>query len=211
MGGNPPGVSAIIVTRGDCDLTPVLESIPSSWQRIVWNNGAGRVEISDQDEFGQDEVQSIPVPDLGVFGRYAALEYASNRICFVQDDDCVLDSPEKMLIKYVPGVLTTNIPYAFRSSERDVFTMLVGFGAIFDRDLPAKAFARFQERWPEFEAEEEGVYRRCSDIIFWTLSKADIVHVPLEMLPSSFAENRMWRQPEHTAERRRVLEMAEAA
>ena len=211
MGGNQ-GVSAIIVTRGDgAPLAPIIDSIPDEWETWVWDNGAGELLERAKTPSGL-MVADRDLPDLGVYGRYEAIEkYSVNPIVYVQDDDCLLGNPRYLLKKYEPGVVTTNIPYAFRSSEPSVFTMLVGFGAIFDRELPSMAFWRFHKRWPSFAIEEPDVFRRTSDIIFWALSKTKIVHTPIDLLPNSYAENRMWRQPDHTSERQRVLAMAEAA
>lgn len=210
-----PGVSAIIVTRGDVELTKIIDSLPPDWQLIIWNNGSRRATVSYEDEFGLEEVHSLPVDDLGVFGRYAAIEYAINDLIYVQDDDAVISNPQAVVDELIAteeeGVeLVTNIPHAFRSAEREVFTMLVGFGAAFRRDHADPVFVRFGSRWPAFFIEEEALFHRTCDIIFWALSKVEATHVPLELLPWSYADNRMWRQAEHTAERQRVLELADA-
>ena len=47
-------VCAIIVTRGDQLLTPVVATIPAEWDVLVWDNS-----VED---------------DAGVYGRYAAIE-----------------------------------------------------------------------------------------------------------------------------------------
>jgi hypothetical protein len=47
-------VSAVIVTRGDCDLAPSLDALPRDWEKVIWNNGGSRA-------------------DLAVYGRYAAI------------------------------------------------------------------------------------------------------------------------------------------
>ena len=88
-------VSAIIVTRGNVDLDPILDSLPNDWECVIWNNGAGycRVIGTSPGPLGSQH----DVGDLAVYGRYAAIEYASHDVIYVQDDDCIVSDPQAIV------------------------------------------------------------------------------------------------------------------
>jgi len=195
-------VSAIIVTRGDVDLDQILASLPDEWEVLVWDNGDGSLMIWRDGE----QIDDIDVSDVGVYGRYAAISYASHDVIYVQDDDCVLKNPTNVVAAYQPDVVTFNMPYAFRDSGVD--SVMVGFGACFHRGLPQQAF----DRW--FAGEGHGmdaVFKRTCDVVFTTLTPTKMIHEPVELLDCSYAENRMWQQPGHQEERRMIYDLASEA
>jgi hypothetical protein len=96
-------------------MTEVLDSLPFD-DIIVWNNSERQ--------------------DFGIYGRYAAIEYARNDVIVTQDDDLVVRDWQAVIDRYRPGELFCNytepwdIPWVAR-------------GAIFDRDLPRRAFDKY--------------------------------------------------------------------
>jgi hypothetical protein len=242
-------VSAIIVTRGDVDLRPVLDSLPDEWERVVWDN-SGRGPLTDKlarefyattsraerrrMNFKGGPHRLLPrlvfaQPDLSVYGRYAAIEYASHDLIFTQDDDVIVSDPQAIVNEWVAHCtwkatsdesvpvlgyrserldgqhLVANMPPQFR---HDGYTdsCLVGFGACFHRDAPTRAF-----RW--FSGDEhheyfQGWFRRTCDVVFTTLTPRVLVDVPKQNLPYATDANRMYRQPDHLDERTRMLHLA---
>ncbi len=171
-------VSACLVTRGNVPMQPIMSSLAGIADEIdVWDNS-----------FEQNE---------GVFGRYLSIERASHEVVFVQDDDCLLpsESIRAILSAYEPGRIVANMPDEFRKNYTD--SCLIGFGAVFDRDLPEKAFARFGAGG-----------RKRPDVVFTTLTPFTLVDVPFEHLPYAFADDRMYRQRGHAAQRHRTLAKA---
>lgn len=244
-------VSAIIVTRGDVDLRPVLDSLPREWEQVVWNNSGSdagaTVSVRDprkhERESGAVKMQQVG-HDISVYGRYHAIQYASHDLIYVQDDDCILSDPNEILEWWYRWQAATeeekghphfshvicNMPQEFR---HDFYTdhALVGFGAAFHRDVPARAFSqlwiqmaktrgfavpegRIWERalelandpsyWPQF-------FHRTCDIPFTGLSPRVLVEIPKENLPWAEADNRMWKQSDHQGERARMRELMLAA
>lgn len=186
-------VSAVIVTRGDIDLSPVLDSLPHEWQKVVWDNSQRK--------------------DCSVFGRYAAIPECEHELIYVQDDDCVLENPAALVEAWaVPSALrqdhaACNMPAKFREHYSDA--CLVGFGAVFPRLLPARAFKRF------YRAAGAGIisydlasFKRECDAIFTTLTPRVLVDLPYIDLPWADAPNRLWKQPEHVSQRRKMIELA---
>lgn len=67
------GISAVLVTRGDVDISTILNSMPFD-DVVVWNN-AERL-------------------DLQCYGRFAGIAEAKHEFIYVQDDDLLVPIPE---------------------------------------------------------------------------------------------------------------------
>ena len=171
-------VSACLVTRGNVDMTEILTSLAGAGigDIVIWNN--------------------LLETDLGVAGRYAAIEQARFEVVYVQDDDCVLpaESIHALIDAYEPGRIVANMPLGHRRNYRDA--CLIGFGAVFDRDLPALAFERF------------GGKGKRPDIVFTALTPHTLLDVPFKHLPWATGPDRMYRQPGHVFERDSQLRAA---
>lgn len=204
MGIDASLVAPVIVTRGNVDLSEIYESLNQYGfaRGYVW-------DATDGDE------------DLGVYGRYAAIEKLDAPVIYVQDDDCVLPpgSIRALLASYEPGVLVANLPRKFR--ERYTDSCLVGFGAIFDRELPQRAWDRFfgmfrngKNIWQEVShldgPECIAMFERTCDVVFSTLTPRKVLDLPYRDLPWALDESRMWRQPGHFEERLEMLNLARA-
>lgn len=162
-------VTAVIVTRGDCDIEPILASLIFD-DVVIWNN---QVAI-----------------DYGAFGRYVAIRnHAKRNIVYVQDDDCVLSERDqyRLLDAYEPGLLTAMMPPE-RIDYRD--TVLIGWGAIFDRDLPETAFRRWAAAGHEMESREFRVVG--ADFVFPLLAPWKRLDGYHRDLPHAHAPNRTW-------------------
>ena len=201
-------VSAIIVTYGDNDIQPVIDSLPREWEILIWDNGAGTIQRSD----GWAEVCT----DQAVYGRYAALDYASHELIYVQDDDVIVSDPasiartmNELRLGAADGPLVDavvcNMPEIFRHDFYEEHA-LSGFGAAFPRSLPGRTFVWFKDR----AQLDEDVFNRTCDIIFTGLTQRVLVDVPIESLSYANDESRMWRQPNHVGERTRTLKIVKA-
>lgn len=217
------GVSAVLVTRGDQPLAPVVATFtPDLFDEvIVFNNHPAAHHAADL-VADTEAAAHVPVVwanvgavDLRVYGRYAAMRCVpGGAVAYVQDDDATLPhaSLAAIVAAYQPGVLVANMPAPFRAHYTD--SCLIGFGAIFDANLPALAFDRFLPvvtAAAENEPEERGfaaAFLRCCDVVFTALTPATWVDVPYSNLPYATGEDRMYRQPEHVGERARVLRLA---
>jgi hypothetical protein len=189
-------VSAVIVTRGDVDLSPVLDSLPRDWQKVIWNN-------SERD-------------DLSVYGRYAAIEECEHDLIFTVDDDVALDpgSVEQFVEAWwrVPSwgsrnYVVCNMPQRFRDTGFYDDHALVGFGAIFRRDLPGATVARLDSFLYRQGRGLPESFHRTADIVFTALTPRILVDLPYTDLPWASAPNRMWKTDGHVAERTRMLEL----
>jgi hypothetical protein len=209
-------VAAIIVTRGDQNPTlreRVMPSLPEEWQVLVWDNGKQALYE------GRDEGRYWNVPDVSVYGRYAAIEYTDAELIYVQDDDCVVSDPQAIVdawhahgrypVERNPSWdsidhVVCNMPSEFRHEFYEDHA-LVGFGACFHRDAPARAFEWFFGI--SYRDEHDAWFHRCCDIVFTGLTPRVLVEVPHENLPYALHYDRMYRQAEHQVERARMREM----
>lgn len=165
-------ISACLVTRGNVDMTPIVRSLPPDWEVLVWDNGAGELTVKET-PFGRDPFKVYHgVQDLSVYGRYAAIEYASHDIVYTQDDDVIVSDPQAIVRALVTrecpdcGALdhqsmtdgswichtcgcVEQLPDAVACNMPPEFrphypdSALVGFGAAFHRDAPEEAFSSF--------------------------------------------------------------------
>lgn len=185
----------MLVTIGDVDLTPILDSFPPEYEVVVWDN-------------------STRPADYKVFGRYIAIREATRPVIFFQDDDCVLTSHQHhaMLEAYEPGVVTGNMIYddpVWRARYKD--TTLLGWGAIFDRELPYIAFRKYRRYHPldwDFMTSPGG-----AEVVFPMLSRCKTVVAGATWLGDPGAEvfgrsNRMSNQPAFLETRLRWLDKA---
>lgn len=180
-------ISCVIPTRGDVDMREVLYSLPFT-DTIVWDNS---------------------IEDHAVYARYLAIADTKHPLVYTQDDDAVLEPQAfaDLVGAWQPGAVVCNMPPKFHPHYSD--SALVGFGALFERDLPGKAFEKFSEygfaesdRWPS------GFFARCCDVVFTVLTPRILVDVPYRDREFASAPNRMWRQPTHFSERQEMLRLA---
>lgn len=125
-------VTACLVTRGDVDMAPILESLIFE-HVVIWNNAERSV-------------------DMKCAGRYGAAREAHTPVVYFQDDDVLVpaETQRALMVAYRPDVMVANwghIPTVGDYADLP----LVGGGAIVDSDLPWRALNRYLAQWPEDE------------------------------------------------------------
>ena len=229
--------TAVLVTRGDVDLTEIrhsLDACESIDEIVIWDNANGMSRWSDGEQTAFRAAE-----DLAVYGRYAGIAWATNPLIYVQDDDCLhqpegitkiietwdardANDPTALLCVHVDDMLAVsngehvvcNMPANFRHSFYQKHA-LVGFGACFHRDAPARAFGRAKltwregDSWPPTDLTQlvSPSFNRTCDIVFTALTPRVLVDVAYQDMPWASAENRMWKQGDHREERGRMLDL----
>lgn len=120
------------------------------------------------------------VLDMGIYGRYCAALTAFHDVVVTQDDDVLVDCYEQLLADYEPGVVTVNYPEPW-----DI--PWVARGAVFDKRLPAAAFAWYGQY---HEIDRLFTHRIC-DAVFTLLSDVNVVDYGSEDLPHGFHAGRV--------------------
>lgn len=180
---DPSQVSAVLVTRGNVDLTPVLDSLIFD-DIVLWDNST-----EERDEM--------------TYGRALAVERAKHPIVYSQDDD-IIHSPDnqlRILSEYEPGVLVGCMWDEWSEGARlqgipNGYDDLVfaGAGSVYDRNIPADAAARYLERYPL-----DDFFRLWADTIIGVVAPNRHVDIRFETLPTATDDFRMCNQP-HAAE-----------
>src|SRR4051794_10449124 len=109
-------VSAVLITRGDVSLFPVIASLP--FEDLVIARGGKRV----------------------MYDRYLAIRAAKHDLIYTQDDDRIV-TITALLEHYEPGKVLCNMPIKKRAEYPDGIA-LVGWGSIFHKDS-VKALDRY--------------------------------------------------------------------
>lgn len=191
-GGGPVVATAVIVTRGDVELEPILASlraVPRIVDLVVWDNSRNL--------------------DLKVWGRHEALRGVDTRVVYSQDDDIVYtpEAIDRILDAYVPG-LAVGCMYpewsaqAERSGIPGGYADLVypGSGAVYDRETPLVAAARYLEHHPEDE-----FFRLWCDAVIGVLAPTAAHGERFEILPAAYGADRLSRRPNAVKDKREAI------
>lgn len=179
----PEQVSAVIVTRGDVDLKPVLKSLVFD-DVVVFNNAR---ESADQ----------------MTFGRVLALKRCKHKVIYSQDDD-IVHTPKnqrKIVDAYEPGRLTGCMwkewsDGAKKQGIRNGYDDLVfcGSGSVYDADTIWAAIDAYLDVYPF-----DDFFRLWCDTIVGVLAPTKQLPIVFEALPHAEAGNRMCNLPDAAA------------
>lgn len=191
---SPTDVSAVIVTKGDVDLAPVLESLIFD-DVVVWDNSVEQ--------------------DMKTYGRVLGAMRARNPVVYSQDDDIVhsRDNQEAILAAYEPGVLTGCMWREWSDGARgqgieNGYDDLVfpGSGSVCDRTVWADAINAYLDHWPF-----DDFMRLWSDTIIGIIAPTKQLDIRFDPLPCADAANRMAKLPNAVALKTEAIRRARAA
>lgn len=140
---NQSDVTACLVTRGNVDMQPILDSLIFD-NVIVWDNSK-RV-------------------DEKAYGRYAAAEEAPTDVVYFQDDDVILDAgtQQALLSEWKPGEYLTNMEQGHNRAYPGL--NWCAWGAVTERKSYRDAFARWFAAGNRID--EPGFKLHGADIVF---------------------------------------------
>lgn len=187
---SPSLVTAVIVTRGDVDLDPILETLIFP-DVIVWDNSARP-------------------NDLGAAGRYAGVAEAQTPIVFFQDDDCIVSpgAQRALLEAYVDGFFVSNMNPDHNRGQYPLLA-LPGWGSLVRGDLTEAALSRWREAHPDDYGSDDFLRIGC-DIVFPVLTPSRMVDLGHENLPHATAPDRTWRRRDYLGKKAWYYREAEA-
>lgn len=185
-------VSAVLVTRGNTDLAPVLDSLIFD-DVVIWNNALEPV-------------------DMKTYGRALAVCSARHAVIYSQDDD-VIHTPENqaaIVAAYQPGVLTGCMWPEWSNGARaqgiehgydDL--VFAGSGSVYDADLPNRAASRYLEHCPYDE-----FFLLWADTIIGVLTPNRQLDIRFDALPEAEADYRMCNQDGFTEQKTEAIRRA---
>lgn len=170
----PSKVSAVLVTKGDHDLSEIHDSIRAAGIRdiVVWDN-------SEREH------------DLSCYGRYAAVPEARKEWIYHQDDDLI--APVAEILAEVDPVADRHTIVANNREEET--WRLTGIGSVFHRSL-ADCFERYVSVWGN-----GADFHRICDVVFAYQHPYRKVVLGYRDLPWGTAPDRMYHQDGHMAVR----------
>jgi len=163
-------VSAVIVTRGDVSLDPVLDLLPYD-DVVVWNN-------LERDQ------------DLKILGRYEALKETKNDVVFFVDDDVLFSEHERLLAAYQPGRIVANMDASWVEACGYDDMVMLGAGSVADKNLFWPVLNRYLERWPY-----DDDFLLEPDFIVGTVVPSTKVDLGYAVREFADADDRLYRQP----------------
>jgi hypothetical protein len=179
---SPSDVSAVIVTKGDVDLTPVLES-------LIFDD----VVVYDNSVF----------PDQMTFGRVLGARAARHSVIYSQDDDIMhtADAQERIIDAYQPGFMVGCMwpEWSAGAKEQGIphgYDDLIfpGSGSISDEWLWGDAIHQYLAEWPF-----DDFCRLWSDTIIGVIAPTKQLDIRFEILPCAEDETRMANLPDAVA------------
>jgi len=175
-------ICAVIVTRGDQDLTPILATLQQYGETIIWND----LERGSQ----------------GCYGRYLAAKETARTVVYYQDDDVIFTAHDALLALYEPGRMVVNMPspwYEIAGYDK-LGQALVGAGSLVDRDLPDTALYRYLTEYPA-----DDLFLTYCDVVVGMLTPHTRVDLGYEVLPYASAPGRIYTTP-GAADRKRYMQ-----
>ena len=169
-------ITAVIVTRGNVPLAPILATLPYP-RVIVW----------DDMERGSK----------GCYGRYLAAEEAETDVIYFQDDDLIFRGHEELLAAWEPEKLIVNMPSPWYESYAHLGQALVGAGSLCPKGFWREPFARYLSRYPE-----DDLFLTYCDFIFGQLAPHVRYDFGYEPFNYANAEGRIFSAPNAAARRR---------
>ncbi len=182
-GLHPRDVSAVLVTRGDVDIQPMLDTMRIYGEVHVWNNAE-------------------TVFNARTFGRWLAAQRSANKVWYFQDDDIIFDRHLELCAEHRAGLATLNMPSPWYEQVQKSWwdtklpLGMFGGGALVPRYLARPAFAPYLERWGP-----DDLFFELCDLVAGTFIPWKRVDLGFEELPTSVAPNRICKDPERHSKR----------
>jgi len=182
--------SAVIVTRGNVDLGPIIQDIVPHVDELIIRIGHG-----------------------GVLERWEGVLSAKHDHVYVQDDDAIVEVMGLLAAHVRRGggfntdpFITCNMPEWKRPEYQDG-TALVGWGALVPKQVALDALIRYRIHYDMDE-----LFKRECDRVITGLSPLHLVDVPFSHAPWADGPGRMCQKPgdpNHAAARKLIRDRIE--
>ena len=129
--------------------------------------------------------------DYKIYGRFKAMELASNEVCYTQDDDCLFRYHDELMAEYEDGVPTYVYGHYPEEGGFGDLPLPCG-GALVPKSVAFAAFERYLSVWPE----DEAFYYEADFVVGPLYPTFKQVHLPFEINYSvAQHESRLCNQP----------------
>jgi hypothetical protein len=189
---SPSDVTAVIVTKGNVDLEPVLQSLIFD-DFVIWDN-------------------SLYAADEKTYGRVLAANLARNDVIYSQDDDIIHTKAAQrdILAAYDEDRLTGCMWAEWSAGAKeqgivDGYDDLVfpGSGSISHRDLWNDCVQEYLDEWPR-----DDFFRLWSDTIIGVIAPTRQLDIRFEALPCADDPDRMANMPDGVEQKTEAIRRA---
>jgi len=166
---DPKTISLILISKDSKYPQQVLDSIfEFPWGEVIVDSGSPSIAR-----------------------RYELAKQAKFDLVAFQDDDCICSWKELLELSQ-PDLINMAMKQGHFDTYKNSISSLMGWGSIFPKSLITSL-----EKYVKIYGEDE-VYKREADRIFTYLNfPQNRLVLPIMDLPSAYAPDRMWRQPNH--------------
>ncbi len=195
----PDQVTAVIVTRGDVDLNPVLDSLIFD-DVVIWDNSKP----------APADYMNTVVGDQMTYGRVLAGALGKHDVIYSQDDDIVHTAENQLRIisEYEPGVLTGCMWAewslgAYQQGISGGYDDLVfpGSGSVCDRNTTNEAVVSYIRHFPF----DDDFFRLWCDTIVGVIAPTKQLDIRFDILPCAENDNRMCNLPDGVANKTEAI------
>lgn len=162
-------ISAVLSTRGDVDLTPILETLPYE-DIVIW------------------DAKKEPV-DYGLYSRYVATSRAKHDLIYFQDDDILFREHDALLDAF-DGRMVVNMDEEWIRGGDYYDCSQVGGGSLVPRGIWEPAFSFYLSKYPD-----DTLFRTYADFIPGTLVPFKCIHNGFEIRPEARDKHRICMVP----------------
>jgi hypothetical protein len=214
--------SCVLLTHQRHENVPRIldELLPVFSEVLVWNNnkaGQDSLLTTIVSGYRTSPVHMMADRDgrnLYTHGRYKAAMMAENEVVCTQDDDVLVSADkwrrlfdafessqgrlccflDKGHMRYCVTSRRYAHVYKYGAAERFAHEALVGWGAVFQRDLVRDVLSEYFSIWPPDE-----LSMRKMDRIFTVMldSPHEYLECEVEHLPGAAGKDAVYRQPDH--------------
>ncbi len=178
-------VSAVLITRGDVDLAPIIDTLPYD-DVVIWN-------------------ATERTNDASCYSRYLAAQEARFDVVYFQDDDLIFTAHDDLLAAYEPDRITGNMPSPWWERERydELDCVLTGAGALVPQGLWDAAFHDYWAAWPW-----DDLFETYCDHISGILTQSTRVDFGYKILPCATDQGRINTTPGQASRKQTVINRA---
>lgn len=190
-------VTAVLITRGDTDLQPVLDSLVFPTV-VVWDNSGDWMMIRRGKLYNGGKAENQMT-----YSRLLASSFAPTNVIYSADDD-IIHTPENqmaILAAYEPGKIVGCMwdewsDGAQRQGIEKGYSDLVfaGSGSVYDRNVARTAAQSYLDHFPE-----DDFFRLWCDTIVGVIAPTKQLNIRFDALPCAENDNRMCNLPDAVA------------
>ena len=125
--------------------------------------------------------------NLGIYGRFAAIEEAKHDVIATHDDDVIVTHWAEILDAYEPGVTVINYPQEWAGD-----IPWISCGCVFDKGTEQRVFDLYQTEWP---LDDDLMFYICDGVFAELALPRKVLAFPYQEMPWANDSGRVSTEP----------------